>query len=233
MVPAANTTMEPEFNRLAPEGTSVHFARMISLDAPGMLTAEGLLDQNKHIDGCADELRAAEVDLIVYGCTTGSLLMGVGYDEEITLRIQKRGGIGALSTSTAVLDALRSLRVSRVAVATPYPEDLNRKEKDFLEGNGIQVTRIEGLGVPGPISAHRPEVAYRLARKVDGKDAEGIFISCTNFRTIEIISKLENDTGKPVVTSNQATMWRALRTISVDDKIAGFGQLLAEPLQMS
>jgi len=226
MVPARNNTMEPEFNRLAPDGISVYFARMIGLT--GELCEEGLLAQNKHIDECIEELEAAEVDVMVYGCTTGSLIRGVGYDKELIDRMKKSTGVPALTTSTAVLDALKGLCISRVAVATPYPDELNMKEREFLEGNGIHVTRIEGLGIPGSISAHRPEAGYKLARKVDSEEAQGLFISCTNFRTIEIIDKLEKDTGKPVVTSNQATMWRVLRMISVNDKIQGYGRLFTE-----
>ncbi|MBS7635542.1 maleate cis-trans isomerase, partial [Candidatus Bathyarchaeota archaeon] len=108
----------------------------------------------------------------------------------------------------------------------PYPEEINIKEKEFLEGNGFKVTRIEGLPSPMGISIHRPEEAYRLARKVDSEENDGIFISCTNFRTLEIIEIL--DTGKPVVTSNQATFWKALRMIGVRAKIQGFGRLLRD-----
>ena len=70
----------------------------------------------------------------------------------------------------------------------------------------------------------RPEVPYRMAREIDRPDADGIFISCTNFRTIEIIEQLEADTGKPVVTSNQASMWIALKALGVVGP-KGYGRL--------
>jgi len=71
-----------------------------------------------------------------------------------------------------------------------------------------------------------PEAAYETGLSVDGKENEAIFISCTNFRTIEIIQRLEGETGKPIVSSNQATMWLALRKLGLKDSIRGFGRLL-------
>jgi maleate isomerase len=67
-----------------------------------------------------------------------------------------------------------------------------------------------------------------MGLRVDGKENEAIFISCTNFRTIEIIQELEEATGKPVISSNQATLWYALRKLGLKDSIKGYGQLLEQ-----
>jgi len=226
MIPAGNCTMEPEAYMIAPKGVAFYFAGMAG--EKGGLDVEGLKSQNEHIPECTLELMRHRPDIIVYGCTSGSLILGVDYDKEIIKQIEKLSGIKALTTSTAVIDALKTLGITKVAVATPYPEFINQKEKEFLEGHGIEVTKIEGLPSPRGISIHRPEEAYRLARKVDSEENNGIFISCTNFRTLEIIDILEEDTGKPVVTSNQATFWKALRMIGVKAKIHGYGRLLRE-----
>ena len=73
-----------------------------------------------------------------------------------------------------------------------------------------------------------PQAAYQMGLKVNGKDNQAIFISCTNFRAIEIIERLEKETGKSVVSSNQATLWFALRNLRIKDRIQGFGRLLEE-----
>jgi maleate cis-trans isomerase len=73
-----------------------------------------------------------------------------------------------------------------------------------------------------------PDDAYAMALKVNGKHNQAIFISCTNFRAVEIIERLERETGKPVVSSNQATVWFALRKLRIKDRIKGFGRLLEE-----
>jgi maleate cis-trans isomerase len=70
------------------------------------------------------------------------------------------------------------------------------------------------------------EAAYELALKVNSKENDAIFISCTNFRSIEIIDRLETETSKPVITSNQATLWHALRKLGLKDSVKGYGRLL-------
>ena len=72
------------------------------------------------------------------------------------------------------------------------------------------------------------ETLYHLAREVDHTESEGLFISCVNLHAVEIIEILENDLGKPVITSNQATMWNILRLANIPDKIEGYGQLLSK-----
>lgn len=109
---------------------------------------------------------------------------------------------------------------------------MNEREKEFLEANGIEVLRIKGLGIVKntEIGRQEPWVAYKLALEVYTPEADGLFISCTNFRTIEIIDKLEVELGVPVVTSNQATMWYALKTMKVKEKYDMYGTLLKEKL---
>ena len=120
----------------------------------------------------------------------------------------------------------------------PYPEEINEKEKLFLEESGFVVTSIKGLGhserkqvyplTASPVSTiglQEPYVAYKLALDVDTTDSDCIFISCTNFRTIEIIKKLEKELGKPVISSNQATLAMALKELRISEAIDGYGTL--------
>jgi maleate isomerase len=181
-------------------------------------------------------------DLIAVACTSGTLIKGVGYDQKLSDRITELTKVPAITTAGAVLEAFSLLKITKVAMATPYIDEVNAKEKEFLEGNGIRVTRMKGLGysksgAPYPLISRPvsmigllyPEVAYKMAFDVDTPDAEGIFISCTNFRTIEIIAALEKNAGKPVVTSNQATWAIALRRLGIKERICGFGKLLELP----
>jgi len=238
IVPATNATFVPECYRMAPEGVSFHFARM----ALSELSAEALQEMGKFTREKGKELEAAGVDIIVFGCTSGSFAGGKGHDEKIIQELEEETGIPALITSTAVLKALQCLAIQKIAVASPYSEELNARLKDFFEAHGLKVTAMRGLGfvkrtthfplAPRPVSLpnqQEPAVAYKLARLVNGSEAQGILISCTNFRTIEIIEKLEKDLGKPVVTSVQATIWAALRKIGVGEPLEGWGRLLTMP----
>ncbi len=224
IVPSSNTTMEEEFRKLLPEGISLHVTRV----GLRKVNVRELLEMEKHVREAAQLLGDAGVDLIAYGCTTGSLVGGLGYDLRIAKGIEEVSGVEAITTASAVLDALKQLSVKKVAIATPYIDEVNEKEREFLEANGFQVVNIKGLQIEENLEIGRqpPEIAYRLAKDVDRPEAEAVFISCTNFRTIEIIAALENDLGKPVFSSNTATLWASLRSLGIRERMPRLGSLL-------
>lgn len=228
IVPSSNTTMEPEMWRLMPSGVSVHTAR-VRLER---VTVEELLAMEKDAEAAARMLATADVDVVVYGCTTGSLVGGLGYDQKISRLLESASGRPALATATAVVEALRRLGADRVALATPYVDEVNEREVKFLEGNGIEVVDLKALRIERNTDIGRipPERVYRLARSLDVGSADAVFISCTNLRTIEVVDPLERDLGLPVVSSNTATAWMTLRTLGLRE--AGFpaGKLLRELL---
>lgn len=224
MVPSVNTVMEPEVNRMAPEGVSVHAAR---LRAEGAFSTETLLAMAAHTEKAAEELAHA-ADVLAYGCTSGSFVQGRGWDEELVARIERVTQKPATATSTAIVRALRTLKLQTIAVATPYTREVNQRLAAFFEQHGFEVIAVKGVevAVRGGQGVYPPTTAYRLAKEVDDPRADGILISCTNFRTIEVIEPLEADLGKPVVTSNQATFWDLLRLARVRDRVPGYGMLL-------
>ncbi|MFQ6052736.1 MAG: aspartate/glutamate racemase family protein [Candidatus Bathyarchaeia archaeon] len=226
LVPSSNTTMEPEFYRMAPGGVSVHTARMRLEE----VTPEGLVEMAEDAGRGAGLLATAEVDVIVYGCTTGSLVGGVEWEERLVGRIERETRIPTLSTSRAVVEALRALDVGRVAVATPYTDRLNRLEAAFLESHGIEVSAIRGLGLVRNLSIGRTGGAAveELVGAVAG-ESEAVFISCTNLPTMDLIEPLEDRLRRPVVTSNQASLWAALRGCGIGP-VEGYGSLLRSHL---
>lgn len=223
IVPSTNTVNEPEFYRHLPEGVSVHTSRMWLEEA----TATELERMANDVERCAELLGTADVDAIAYGCTTGSLVKGAGYDEHIESRLEDAAGVPAVATAASIKRAFNELDITSLSITTPYIDDLNEREVEFLEETGYEVRGIEGLGLKDnlDIGSQRPETAYEKARSVADPDADAVFISCTNYRTFEIIERLEADLGKPVVTSNQATLWDALRTLGVDYSELSLGTL--------
>ena len=222
VVPSSNTTNEPEFSTRLPDGVSLHTARMRLENAE----AESLRGMADEIDRCVELLATADVDVLAYGCTTGSLVNGPGYDEEIETRLTDAAGVPAVATAASIKRAFDALGLESLAITTPYVESLNEREEEFLESAGYDVVGIDGLEIEPnvEIGAQRPETAYQRAKAADSSAADGVFISCTNYRTFDIIERLEADIGKPVVTSNQATLWDALRTVDVDAEV-GLGTL--------
>ncbi|WP_148881944.1 maleate cis-trans isomerase family protein [Thermococcus aciditolerans] len=226
IVPSSNTTMEMELHSALPEGVSLHTARVPLKN----VTEEELVKMNAMAVESARLLRDAGVELILYGCTSGSFIGGKDYEKEIEANVEEEVNVPVVSTSTAVVEALRILDAQAVLVITPYTDEINAREREFLEANEFEVLDIRGLGIEDntQIGKLEPHEAYRLAKASFMDEADAIFISCTNLRTFEIIEVLEEDLGVPVVTSNQASLWLALRQMDVMERIPGLGKLFLD-----
>ena len=224
LVPSANIVMEPDMYRMIPQGVSAHFARVwITEDTP-----EELEKMIAYVPKASIELSHALVDVYGFGCTSGSLINGLGYDQEIIAKIEKETGKPATTTASACIQAFKEHGIQKISLATPYEKWLNDKERLFFESNGIEVVAMDGLELPEAeaIASVDPGRIYRMAKAVDRPEADAIFISCTDFRGSEAIHTLEQDLGKPVFTSNQVTLWAMLRLAGVKSPIHGYGQLL-------
>ncbi|AIF69391.1 maleate cis-trans isomerase [Palaeococcus pacificus DY20341] len=226
IVPSSNTTMEMELYSALPEGVSLHVARMPLKE----VTEEELLKMSALAVDSAKLLKDANVDLILYGCTSGSFIGGKDFESELEEKIESEVNVPVVTTSAAVLEALSALDAQRVIVLTPYTDEINEREREFLEANDFEVLDIRGMGITDntKIGKMEPYEAYRLAKAMFMDEADALFISCTNFRTFEIIEALEEDLGIPVVTSNQASLWLALRELEVRESIPWLGELLRE-----
>jgi maleate isomerase len=216
--------MEPEFYKMLSKDFTVHTARM----RLQKVTVTALTQMEKDMIKAAKELSDANVSVIAYGCTSGSLIRGIDHDRKIVTQIERVTKIPSISTAGAVVSALDALGVKRVAIATPYIKQINERERRFLTDNGFNVVDLRALGLVEnlEIGLQEPDVAYDLARRLLHGEADGVFISCTNFRTIDIVERLEQEIGKPVITSNTATLWAMLRKAGLATRIEGLGGLL-------
>lgn len=214
IIASSDITIEPEFNRYTPPGVAVHAARMHLEDIVDMDT---LTKMENDVERCCKLLNTAGVDVISYGCTTGSLVKGLGYDEEIEDKIQDTVEVPAVATAASVRRAFDTLGVNSITITTPYGPELNDLERSFFEKAGYDVVNVTGLGHTSsiPMQSETPQTAYREAKAADTPETDCIFISCTGYRTFEIIETLEQDLGKPVVTSNQATLWDTLGELGI------------------
>jgi maleate isomerase len=223
IVPSWNTVMEYEFQRMAVPSMSVHTMRI----AHTADTEENLTWMGTQVPAAAKLLAHAKVGVICYGCTAGGFLKGPGYDRQIVKDIEAATGIAGATTAAAVVDALRALGATRVSVASPYEPWLNEKLRAYLKECGFEVLAIKGFGTQAHATC-TPEQNATLVAEVDRPEAQAIFISCSNFRTLEIIEPLEETLGKPVVTSNSASVWKMLRLMSDSRSLPDSGRLLRE-----
>jgi len=185
------------------------------------------MTMNQEIEKGSEYLSTAEVDVILFACT-GASFAKPGYDREVIDRIRQATGVRCTTTSTAVLEAFRELKAKKISLATPYPKEVNSIAKIFFESNGIEVIAEKGLGIVSSAEIGRlsSAAAHQLAMEADRPEAEAILLSCTNLRTFDVLEKLENRLGKPVISSNQASLWSTLEILGAGLPIRGHGMLL-------
>jgi len=229
MVPSTNTTFEADFQLVAPRDVTIHGQRLWLTN--GDEGAAGMDRMNGEIETGARYLATASVNVVAYGCTTGSFYRGPGYDRELIETIAKAAGVPAVAAAPAVVEALRFFGARRISVATPYPEWNNQRLRAYLEASGFEVLNVEGepraaaSGNQG-INDHDPEEVVAFAARVCRPEADALLCSCTAWRSVEAVAELERRTGKPVVTSNQASIWASFRALGLTTPIRGFGRLL-------
>ncbi len=219
IVPSWNTVMEYETVRMAPPGVSLHFARIPhTSDAEEVLVK--MIDEAPHV---AESLAHAKMDAICFGCTGGSFVRPDS-DRLIAERIRERTGIPATTTAAALVEALQAVGARRVVIASPYPVWLNERLAGLLKRHGLEVLAARGLGDDRP-AKYPPQKAAELAPEVNVREADAVFISCTNFRSLEVIEGLEAELGKPVISSNTSALWKMLRLVGIGSDVPGAGQL--------
>jgi maleate isomerase len=228
LLPPGNPTVEPEMIALAPEGVSVHFHRMTAQGATGSL--EGQDQRNRMMVDSLDQgvelLAMVNPDVIVVAHTATSYSLGRQGEADLLGRLQEATGKRVITAFGAVLRALERLKVRRVALGTPYSAETTLQGKALLEAYGLQVVNSANLPGVTNIYDETAERAYGLARLVDREDAEGVFLSGTGMPTLSVLGVLEQDLGKPVISSASAMMWHALRAAGVKQAIPGYGRLL-------
>jgi maleate isomerase len=228
MVPSTNTTCEADFTLVAPRGVTVHGQRLwLTNEANGDAAYQRM---NAEIETGARYLATARVDVIAYGCTTGSFYKGPGWDREMLALIEREAGVPAVGTTPSVVAALRAFGARRVSVATPYPDWNNQRLRAYLEAQGFEVLNVDGE--PGAAAAGNqgindasPQSVIDFAARACRPEADALLCSCTAWRSVEAADALERRTGKPVVTSNQATIWMSLGALGVTAPVRGFGRL--------
>ena len=224
IIPSVNAVIEPDYAAIAPPGLTFHATRVMLRET----TPEGLRAMNEGVAAAATLIASVSPEVVVFACTSGSFIDGeAGLTRQIGA-IEAITGCPVVATSRAIVEACAALGLRRLALATPYLDVINEAESRFLAGHGFTVTAVRGLGLSGKAIREVPpaEVAA-LVRAADTPDSEAIFVSCTDFRALEVAGALEAELGKPVLTSNQVTLWAIFRALGVTPKLQGYGRLMA------
>ncbi|MGH8765558.1 MAG: maleate cis-trans isomerase family protein [Burkholderiales bacterium] len=228
LVAPGNPTVEPEMHRLAPPEVTVHFDRMVARGKTG--SHEGQKERNLSMLAGLDEnvelLALVKPAVIVLGHTASSYSLGAEAEAKLVDRLTKASGVPFVTAFGAVLAALKHLGAKRVSLGTPYAPEVTQESKAHLEAQGFKVPAWGQLANVKNIYEETLERAGELTRSVDSPESEVVFLSGTGMPTAGMLEKLERELGKPVISSNSAMMWHALRVAGVKTKVAGYGRLL-------
>ncbi len=229
LVPFTNTNLEADMAMLSPPGVSMHFARLggYSVDAiPDEEQMAGLGASS--LDEPLRLIAGVRPDVIMYGCTSATLTHGRQFDAELAARIKADTGAATVTAAGAIVNALQRLNVTRIGFASPYVGAINRDAVAFLSDAGIETVRCADIGRvldnygQGELT---PDEVFDLAGRADHPDAQAIVLSCTDMRSVEVIERLEAALAKPVVSSNQAMLFRTLQALGIDPGEVQCGRL--------
>jgi maleate isomerase len=218
--------LDRELWRWVPDDITLHITRMPYAPLRANLEMAVHISDPALVAQGYDDVRAVSPLVMAYACTSGSFIGGLDGEAALVSAMTEAGAPAAVTTSGALLQALRHLEVGRVATATPYIPEITVGLTTYLAEAGVEVVAATGLGLTSDIWTVPYDVTVDLVRDTDTADAQAVFISCTNLPTYDVIATLERDLGKPVLTANQVTMWSALNVIG--RKAVGHGQQLLE-----
>jgi len=206
IVPSSNTVMEPDFHRQIGAPAIVSTTRIlledVTREAETRMLEEDLPPAIKLIGTTGPHV-------IVFGCTSAGALGKLSHDDAISRLIEQRTGAKAVTVLRAVLTQLSLLRPQKIAVLTPYVEDLTSSIARSLAEAGFSVIKAAGMGIKANLEIGRvtpPEILRFVKAQLSGIDPDCLFLSCTNWRAIETIQHLQKKLSIPVITSNQAAI---------------------------
>ena len=210
-----------EVQLMAPEGVQFLTTRMTFKRS----TLEDDIAFVENIETHAALLADAEVDLIAMNCTAASLIAG---PDTVNQRIRSATGIESITTIEALMAAVCVTGMKRIALMTPYIEEVVNKEIDYFESLGYEVVVTLGHPCHTPIEqgALPPETWLNLSRKLRSKKIDGLVISCAGIQVASVLAQIERELAIPVVTSNQALLWACLSLCDVTSTISQYGGLL-------
>lgn len=226
VAPSRGDTFVYEFYRILPDG----FMLFNTTGTIRRLVDDHLEKQLQRIEEATIDLAENGADFIIIGGSPIFTRLGPGSDREICAKLQAKAGVPVAAGMTCEVEAIKHMGLKKIVVATPYPDKLTQRAAEFLTASGIQVLKAEGLGIElnSELSNQPEHAAYKIGKRVffSVPDAEGIFLPCNRWPTIDSVSLLEKETGKPALSSTLCNIWYALHCLHIKEDLKGHGKLL-------
>jgi maleate isomerase len=187
--------------------------------------------QLTRIEEAVQDLVDNNCDSIIFSGSPLFTRLPFGADRELGKKLSDKFGVPVAAGLTAEVEALKAMNCKKLVVGTPYEEPINQRLKHHLEQSGFEVLQIAGYGVRknSQLTDLPVHASYKIAKRLyaKGRDADGVFIPCPRWPTITDVQILEDEIGKPVITSSLACCWYAMKLIDIKENVQGFGRLMA------
>lgn len=227
VAPSRGDTLVFEFYQMFREG----FMLLNSTGTIRQLVDTDFDKQLQRIEEATIDLAENNCDAIIIGGSPLFTKLGYGSDIEMGKKLTQKAGVPVAAGITGEVEALKSLNLKKLVVATPHEDSLNQRMKAFLEASGFEVLKIEGYGIRknSELTDMPLHASYKIAKRLyeQAPGADGIFVPCPRWPTITDVDLLEREIGKPVVTSCQAYIWHAIKLCHIKERITGYGRLMA------
>lgn len=223
IIPSSNRMVEPQIQRFVPDGVVGHFTRI------GMTNRHRApLDQlMPRILDASELLGDSKCDVTILQCTGTSMSGGVDGERKVIEAMAAATGRPALSAASALTASFRTLGAKRLVFVSETAQEGHDKKLAFLRQAGYDIVADKAMSLESSDAYCTTPPAFWLdaVRAMKNDDCDAYFISCANIHSIDVITALEAELDRPVVTSNQAALWCALRTAGIQDAVDGLGRL--------
>lgn len=222
IIPSGNSLSEPQFNRYMPAGVGIYVTRL-RMTGKFRKPFENL---KPLLSEAAAALSDVKPGMIVFHCTANSMESGLAHENAIVEIIEKASGCPTITTAQAITQAFDHFGIKKLVLISPYVKTTNQLEVNYLTESGYTVLHELGLALESHAYADvTPEEWKKVVKENTRADADGYFLSCTNTRMIEAVPDLERDLAKPVINSNQATIWTCLKKLGISHADERLGSL--------
>lgn len=225
IVLATDHTIEHEWHRIMQlDGVALYEARLFN--SPD-IRPETLAAMEGDIAATVSLLLPGQrMDVVAFGCTSGAMVIG---EQKVFDRIREsRPDVLCTSPITAARVALQALGARRIALLTPYVKSVSDWMADYIADRGFDVTASASYEHADDNEVARIDAASIRASVLalgQSPDVDAVFVSCTSMRLANQIASLEQAIGKPVISSNHAMAWHALRLAGITDPQPQWGRL--------
>jgi len=226
VAPSRGDTLVYEFYKMFPEG----FMMLNTTGTVRQLVDSDFEAQLSRIEEAVEDLVDNNCDSIIFSGSPLFTRLPFGADRELGHKLSNKFGVPVAAGLTAEVEALKAMKCTKLVVGTPYEDAINQRLKNHLEHSGFEVLQIAGYGVRknSQLTDLPVHASYKIAKRLyaKGRDADGVFIPCPRWPTITDVQLLEDEIGKPVITSSLACSWYAMKLIDIKENVKGFGRLM-------